>query len=43
MLNDHKKSKTNTDIETKILDTTRAIAPVLLPLIQSMGELTVND
>jgi hypothetical protein len=43
MLNEHKKSKAQTEIEPKILEATRAIAVVLLPLIQSMGELTVND
>ena len=43
MINEHKKSKAQTEIEPIILEATRSIAPVLLPLIQSMGELTVND
>lgn len=43
MLNEHKKSKAETEIEPIIFEATRSIAPVLLPLIQSMGELTVND
>ena len=42
ILSEHKKSKAETEVETEIFSATKAIAPVLLPLIQSMGDLTVE-